>query len=126
MVEKEKDSQKPINEHINIDNDLINPNIKNIIYKNNNGNKSSTNLKTSLNSTIKKNDKKELFINTDFKTNLKNKQNIIINSENIENVNNKITTNNDNPKKEKEEDFIIDNNNKNELTTNLNYKNNIS
>ena len=61
MVEKEKDNQKPINEDNNIDNDLINPNIKNIIYKNNNGNKSSTNLKTSLNSIIKKNDKKDFY-----------------------------------------------------------------
>ena len=108
MVEKEKDIQKPNNENIT-DNDIINPNINNIIYKNNNFNKSSTNFKPSLNNTVKKNDKKDLYINTDFKNNAKIKQNI--------NNNNNNNENNENDEKEK--------NTKNELTTTcMNSKNN--
>mgnify|MGYP006908801303 CR=1 FL=1 len=60
-----------------INNDLINPCIKNIIYKGNNGTKSSINLKTNLNNTTRKQDKKDLYINTDFKSNTKKNSNII-------------------------------------------------
>ena len=114
MINKEKEiNQKPKNANFDINNnydiinnDLINPSIKNIIYKGNNGTKSSINLKTNLNSTTKKLDKKDLYINTDFKSNTKKNLNIINNNDINININ------------QKEEEY------KKELTS-MNYKNNI-
>ena len=88
------------------DTGIINQNIKNRIYKSNNGTKSSTNLKENLNNFSKKNEKKDLYINTDFKNNSKNKLvNILNNKENIENDKNKNILNNN--IKPKEEEFSL-------------------
>ena len=89
MVNKEKDiNQKPKDDNFDINNnydiinnDLINPWIKNIIYKGNNGTKSSIYLKTNLNNKTRKQDKKDLYINTDFKSNTKKNSNIINNND---------------------------------------------
>ena len=93
-------------------------------YFNNNGTKSSTNLKTNFNNSSKKTEKKELYINTDFKDNSKNKLIFINNKENIENDKNKNLLNYNIPKDE-EFSQTMSNDNKKELSSNVNYKNNI-
>ena len=80
IIEKDSNDPKLKNEKtksVIVENDIMNSNIKNMKYitKNNNGSKSSSNLKKSISNSLKKNDKKDLFIDTDFKNAVKNNNN---------------------------------------------------
>jgi hypothetical protein len=108
IIEKDSNDPKLKNEKtksVIVENDIMNSNIKNMKYitKNNNGSKSSSNLKKSISNSLKKNDKKDLFIDTDFKNAVKN------------NNNNKII----------DADGTINSSKQKEISTCLNYKNNI-
>ena len=79
-----------------------------------------------MNNSSKKNEKKDLYINTDFKNNSKNKiVNLLNNKENTENDKNKNILNNNIKPKEEEFSLTTANDKKKEITKNLNYKNNI-
>ena len=80
--------------------------------KNNKGTNSSHNLKVSVNTTIKKDDKKNLYIETDFKGNKKFKKNtsVISNNKLNKNEKNKINNYSHNINKDKNKKIIIQNN----------------
>jgi len=109
MVEKENKNIKHENmKSAIIENDKFNSSQQKKMFKNSKGTNSSHNLKVSVNSSIKKDDKKNLYIETDFKGNKKFKKNTSIISNNK--LKNRINNYSHNVNKDKNKKIINQNN----------------
>jgi hypothetical protein len=114
MIEKEnnKNLKNENTKSAIIENDKFNSSQQKKMLRNNKGANSSHNLKVSVNSSIKKDDKKNLYIETDFKGNKKFKKNTSLVSNNKLNKNekNKISNYSHNINKDKNKKIINKNN----------------
>jgi hypothetical protein len=114
MIEKEnnKNLKNENTKSAIIENDKFNSSQQKKMLRNNKGANSSHNLKVSVNSSIKKDDKKNLYIETDFKGNKKFKKNtsLISNNKLNKNEKNKISNYSHNINKDKNKKIINKNN----------------
>jgi hypothetical protein len=114
MIEKEnnKNLKNENTKSAIVENDKFNSSQQKKMLRNNKGANSSHNLKVSVNSSIKKDDKKNLYIETDFKGNKKFKKNTSLVSNNKLNKNekNKISNYSHNINKDKNKKIINKNN----------------